>query len=136
MPVKVNPDGSINVIVESIPSPNSNVVSNYSEVVNVPSGSTTVLITYTVPVGKSAILQKCPVSGDNIGRYDLLINSVVQDTVRTNFGGDLTEMFDFTSGNDSGLTLNAGDTVSIQELHNRPYTGNFNARIQVLEILL
>lgn len=131
-----NTDGSINVVIENAPTSNSQVVSTYNEIVSVASGMTTTIVTYTVPVGKEAVLQRCPVSGDNIARYDLLINNVVQDTVRTMFGADLTQLFDFTSGNDSGLVLNAGDVVKIQVLHNRPSLGMFESRIQVLEITL
>lgn len=132
--LEVNPDGSINIIVEPVPSSNSLSVSTYNEVVAIPGGSTMSLVTYTVPVGKQAVLQKSAVSGANIGRYDLLINSIVQDTIRTMFGADLSGMFDFTSGNTSGLLLSAGDVVEVKVLNPRPYIGDFNARIQVVEI--
>lgn len=131
--LNINPDGSINVVIESA-SGAGTVVSKFNEVVAIPSGSTVQLVTYTVPAGKQAFLQRSAVSGENIGKYDLLINAVVEDTIRTMFGGDLTGMFDFTSGNDSGLLLNPGDIVKIQVLNPRPYIGTFNARIQVLEI--
>ncbi|CAM6004825.1 unnamed protein product [Sphagnum balticum] len=134
--MKVNADGSINVIVESQPSPNEKVVSTYNEITNIPSGSTTQIVSYTVPPSTQGVLQRCPVSGENVARYDLLINGVIVDTLRTMFGADLTQMFDFTSGNDSGYVLNAGDVVSIQVLHNRPYVASFEARIQVLQINL
>lgn len=128
----VNPDGSINVnVVTSIV---GEVVSKYNEIVAVPGGSTVSLVTYTVPAGKTAILQRSVVSGGNIGKYTLSINAVTEDTIRTMFGSDLTGMFDFTSGNDSGLLLNAGDIIEIRVLNPRPYVGDFNARIQVLEI--
>ncbi len=131
--IEPNPDGSLNVIIESQPSPNSTVVSTYNEITLVPSGATTTIVTYTVPAAMQAVLQRCPVSGENVAKYTLLINGATQDTLRTMFGGDLTQMFDFTSGNDSGLVLNAGDVVTIQVLHNRPYTASFEARIQVLQ---
>ena len=130
----VNPDGSINVIVEPVPSPNSTVISTYNEVVAVASGATVTIVSYTVPAGKQGILQRCPVSGENVARYDLLINSVKQDTLRTMFGGDLTQMFDFTSGNDSGYVLDAGDVISIQVYNARPLSATFEARIQLLLI--
>jgi len=134
--IEPNPDGSLNVVIESIPSPNANVKSTYNEVLAVPPGATTVIVSYTVPTMKQAVLQRAPFSGENVARFDLLINNVVQDTARLYFGGDYTGSFDFTSGNDSGLLLNAGDIVKIQVLHNRPDTGAFEARIQVLEISL
>lgn len=131
--LNINPDGSINVVVESAAAAGV-VVSKFNEVVAIASGATTQLVSYTVPAGKHAFLQRSAVSGENIGKYDLLINAVVQDTVRTMFGGDLTGMFDFTSGNDSGLLLNPGDIVKVQVFNPRPYIGTFNARIQVLEV--
>jgi len=134
--LNVNPDGSINVIVESIPSTNSTVVSTYNQVTSVAIGATVQIVSYTVPSGKQSVLQRCPVSGENVARYDLMIDSVTQDTVRTMFGGDLSQMFDFTSGNDSGLVLNAGQTVVIQVYNARPSIADFEARIQVLEIML
>lgn len=134
--IKVNSDGSINVIVEDRPSPNIVVVSTYNEIVAVPAGATSTIVTYTVPVGKQAILQRCPVSGDNVARYDLQINGASEDTLRTMFGGDLTGQFDFTSGNESGLVLNPGDIITVSVIHQRPFPGTFEARIQVVEFLM
>jgi hypothetical protein len=81
-----------------------------------------------------AVLQKAPFSGENVARYDLLINGTKQETARTMFGGDFTGEFNFTTGNTSGYLLNAGDVVSIQVFNNRPSTASFEARIQVLQI--
>lgn len=133
--IEPNPDGSLNVIITS-PSPtiNGGVTNTYNQVSSVVSGATTQLVTYTIPSGKKGILQRAAVSGENIARYDLLINGNPQDTTRTMFGGDLTQVFDFTTGNDSGLALNTGDVITVQVLHNRPSSGTFNARIQVLII--
>jgi hypothetical protein len=130
--IEPNPDGSINVVVESTPSSNQ-VVNTYSQLM-VAGGATMQLISYTVPNGDTGILQRGSVSGENIGRYDILINGVIQDTVRTMFGGDLTQMFDFTDGIGFGLPLNAGDIVAIQVNNPRSYSGNYNGRIQVMLI--
>ena len=129
-----NPDGSVNVVISNAPSSTSVVKNTYNEITLVPSGATMTVVSYTVPPVTQSVLQRIAFSGDNIARYDLLINGNTQDTARTMFGGDLTGMFDFTSGNDSGLLLNAGDTVIVEVLHNRPDVGTFEARIQVLEI--
>jgi hypothetical protein len=50
------------------------------------------------------------------------------------FGGDLTGEFNFTTGNDSGYLLSAGDVVSVQVYNSRPMAATFEARIQVLQI--
>ena len=130
--IEPNPDGSINVIVESGVTANP-VINTYNQV-SVASGATVQIVTYTVPGGKTAILQRGAVSGENIGRYDIFINGAIQDTVRTMFGGDLTQMFDFTDGIGFGLPLIAGDIVKIQVNNPRPYSANYNARIQILLI--
>lgn len=130
----VNPDGSINVVIESIPSANSSVVSTYNEIVALASNATSNIVSYTVPPSTQVVLQRIPFSGSNIGRYDLLINSVKQDTARTMFGGDLTGQFDFTSGNDSGLVLAAGTIIQVQVYNPRSFPGDYESRIQVLVI--
>jgi hypothetical protein len=133
-PLTVNADGSINVVVENAPSANTTVVNTYNEVVSLAAGATILIVTYTVPMGKESVFQRASFSGENIARYDLIINGVTQDTARTNFGGDLTGEFNFETGNDSGLVLASGDTISVQVYNVRPTSADFEARIQVLEI--
>jgi hypothetical protein len=130
----VNPDGSINVIVESTPSPNSTVVSTYDQLISLASGATSFIVSYTVPVSKQAVFQRAVFSGENVARYDLFINGVIQDTARTMFGGDLTGEFNFETGNDSGLIISTGNTIKIQVYNSRPSSASFEGRIQVLEI--
>lgn len=130
----VNPDGSINVVVESIPSSTNVVVNTYNELVSLASGSTSFIVTYTVPFGKEAVFQRASFSGENIARYDLLINGFIQDTARTAYAGDYTGEFNWTTGNDSGLVLVAGNTIKVQVYNFRPSAANFEGRIQVLEI--
>lgn len=130
----VNPDGSINVIVQAVPSPNSMVVSSYGELVSLAAGATAFVASYTVPTGMQAVFQRAAFSGENIARYDLFLNGVIQDTARTNYSGDYTGQFDFTTGNDSGLILSAGQTIKVQVYNFRPSMATFEGRIQVLVI--
>jgi hypothetical protein len=130
----VNSDGSINVNVIETPISGQTVISVYNQVLNIASGIETTLINYTVPPGYTAVLERISVSGENIARYDVLYNSNPFDTRRTMFGGNLTTDFDYTTGTSNGFVLNAGDTLIVQVLHERPYTGTFNARLQVLQI--
>ena len=130
----VNPDGSINVIVESAPSTTSTVVNTYNEVINLAAGSTTFIVSYTVPIGTEAVFQRAAFSGENVARYDLFINSAIQDTARTMFGGDLTGEFNFETGNDNGLVLAAGSLIQVQVYNSRPTVASFEGRIQVLVI--
>lgn len=133
-PLIVNADGSINVIVESAPSTTSTVVNTYNQLNNLASGSTSVIATYTVPADTQSVFQKASFSGENIARYDLLINGSSQDTSRTFYGADFTGEFNWTTGNDSGFILTAGQTVAVQVYNFRPSMATFEARIQVLEI--
>lgn len=130
--IEPNADGSINVNV--LPSSNAKVISQFGEALAVASGALTVLLTYTMPPTKSGYLERINVSGENIAKYDVYLNGSKIDTRRTYFGASLNEFFDFLSSSGDGLPLISGDIVSVKVLHNRPLTGDFEARAQVLEI--
>lgn len=136
VPLIVNPDGSINVVSDPTPSTIGSVKNTYNEILAVVSGSQEIIVSYTVPANVESVLQKVAFSGENIARYDVFINGLAQDTARTMFGSDLTGKFDFTTGDTSGLLLVTGDTVQVEVIHSRPYTADFEARIQVLEITI
>lgn len=132
--IEPNVDGSLNVnIVNEIPT-NQRLVLTYNEDTTVVGGVSATLVSYTVPVSKKALLVQADVSGENIAQYTLLINSVIYLVKRTYFGGDLNTEFKMGTEGATGYLLNAGDTVSIQVLHNRPATGSFEGTIQVIEI--
>lgn len=132
----INPDGSINVnVVTSFVSLTNVVLNNYGEANSVVSGATTQIASYTVPIDKISIIQKIEVSGENIAKYQVLVNGVAIGTMRTYFGGALNATVDYLTGQDNGLVLLVGDTVSVNVLHNRPNLANFEARIQVLQII-
>ena len=134
--LKVNPDGSINVnITPSVGG--TNVVKNKFNSINaVMANMATTLVTYTVPTGKTSIVQRAAVSGENIAKYTLLINGNPQATLRTYFGGELNGYFEFTTGQDNGLVVTAGDVISIEVIHGRPQLANFEGRIQIYEVAL
>lgn len=132
--LEVNPDGSINVHILDTPATGQTVISKYNEVFNVASGVTTTIVTYTVPALKTAVLERIDTSGENVGRYDITLNGSPFDTQRSYFGSEFNTLFEYTTGSAQGLVLNAGDVIAVTILHNRPFVGNFTARIQVLEI--
>lgn len=109
-----------------------NTVSIYNEITNIASGASTVIVSYTVPVGSTATLEKIVLSGENIAAYTLTINTNVIDKRRTYFGGALNTDFDLLSLG-KGQQLVAGDVVSVTVLHTRPFVGSFNGRIQVTQ---
>lgn len=131
--LKVNPDGSINAVIGGTGG-TQNPVSTFNSVTSVASSVSTTIVTYTVPALKTANLQRLEVSGTNIAQYDVLINNVLQARRRTYFGSSLNETFDFTAEIDLGFKLNSGDIVKINVIHQRPDLGDFEGRVQVVEI--
>lgn len=129
--LSVNTDGSINVKVSDTL---GTLISSFSEITSVASSTTTDINSYTVPIGKTGFLQKVYLSGTNIAEYEILINGIVQEKTRTWFGNSLNEELDFSDYSKNGIPLIAGDIVKARVTHNRPSVGDFNARIQVVEI--
>lgn len=130
----VNPGGSINVNIVEAPVSGQTVKSFYGSN-TVASAATVTLVSYTVPVGYTAVLERANASGGNVAQYTILINNVTFDLRRTMFGGDLTTDFDYTTGTSNGYVLNSGDNIIIQVTNPRPMAAPFNARLQVLEIV-
>jgi hypothetical protein len=133
--IEPNTDGSLNVNIVSVPVAGNTVKNIYNEANSVVSGATTTLVQYTVPGGLTgSILQRISVSGENIAKFTVFWNGVQIDTRRTFFGSSLSEYFEFVTGSSDGFTLAPADVLLVQVLHNRPYVGDFEGRIQVLEI--
>lgn len=127
----VNSDGSINV---DLVNPSLGAYKNiFNEIVAVASGATTSLVTYTVPVGKTAILDRICVSGDNIAKYEVFINAVKVDVARSYFGASLNLQLNYESRN-SAYALVSSDVLTVFVTHNRPTVGDFEGRLQITEI--
>lgn len=123
----INPDGSINVnITQSNPGVLKNV---YNEVSAVAASTLTTITTYTVPLGKTGLLVLVESSGTNIAEFSVEINSTVQAKRRTYYGSNLDTVFEFNN-----LPLAAGDIILARVKHFRPDFGDFNSRIQVIEV--
>lgn len=133
--LEINPDGSINVNVISALT-NNKIKNTYGEASAVPPSVETTIVTYMVPMLLSnALLQRVSVSGTNVGRYRVFLNGVVIDTRRTYYGGNFSEYFEFAMGSADGTVLQPGDVVTVKILHDRVYVGDFQGRIQALEIV-
>lgn len=133
--LEVNPDGSINVNIISATS-NSLIKNTYGTASAVPSGIETTIVSYMVPlILTSALLQRISVSGENVGRYRIYLNGTPIDTRRTYYGGSFNECFEFSTGTGDGYKLIPGDIIAVKILHDRIYVGNFESRIQALEIV-
>lgn len=130
--LEVNPDGSLNVNI--VPSNTDTLITTtYNEVASIPGSNLTLIHSYTAPASKLSFLHKIFVSGSNIAKYIIKRNGSVIDQARTYFGGSLNHKFNF-SDSSRGLLLNVGDVVTVQVEHFRPEVGDFNARIQALEL--
>lgn len=129
--LKVNADGSINAVIESGGGGTTFITKNtYDEVLVVP-GIQTEIVAYTVPSGKTAILEIIAGSGQQVGRFDVFVNQVVMDTAR-NFYGNFNIKFNFRSSG-SGLSLVAGDVVTLKATQSIEDPSLFSGRIQVAE---
>lgn len=126
----INPDGSINtredLALDEIP------INAYDESPAVPTGAETPVLTYVVPSGKIGFLYRVEASGENVARYKIQVNGDSIATRRTHHGSGLTTEFDFTTPNKRGTLLQAGDIVQVLALHNRPESGDFEARLQLV----
>ena len=129
--LKVNADGSINAnLVSGIVGINKNI---FNEQLAVASGSTVNLVAYTVPVGKTAILERVFVSGQNIAKYEVYINAQKIDVARTYFGSALNATMEYISTGD-GYTVSATDVITITVTNDRLSSADFEGRIQLIEV--
>lgn len=126
----INSDGSINV---NLTPPASNLESTYNEIAAVVASTPTLLVSYTAPMGRVSYLYRVFVSGSNIATYKVKLNGTVIETIRTYFGGALNAVADFSEAA-KGMPLAVGDVVNVEVEHQRPFVGDFNGRIQSIEV--
>lgn len=123
----VNPDGSINVVIP--PGAGGIPVNEFAEVASVLANVLTDILTYTVPAPYGGSLFRIEVGGNNVATYEVHINATVEARKRTWFSGPLTDVIEFSSGA-SGFQLFTGDIIKVKVIHDRPYVGDFEARLQ------
>lgn len=127
----VDVDGALKVSGSFVPAaPSGVVLSLFAETLGVGSLTTATLLSYTVPALKVLYLTRIDVSGNNIAKYDVLLDAVVAARKRTWMGSPLNESFDFNESLARGVKLLAGQTLEVKVLHERPYVGDFEARLQ------
>jgi len=132
--LKVESNGSINVNIIEAALSVEEITNTYAETTSVASGVETTLETFTA--SSSSIrysIQRVEFSGEQIALYKVYINSDPIASKRTHHGSGLSGEFEFFGGSQEGLFINTSDVVSIKVLHNRPGTGDFEARIQMFE---
>lgn len=131
--LKIGSDGQIYV---DILSTSSDVISvnPFNEISAVATNVETTITTHTAAVGKTSRLQRIVFSGSNIAEYKVKVNGNTIDKKRTYFSGGLDGEFNFMGNDIPGLELSEGDVVTITVKHKRPVVGDFDSRIQVMEI--
>lgn len=128
----VNSDGSLNVVVES--GVTGTVISYFNQISSVATG-TVLLLTYTIPIGVTGFLLQLDVSGTNIATYDLLINNIQYSRKRTNYGTNLETTFKFGDTTTNSPSFAAGTIITINVTNPQSYPGDFEARIQLIEVV-
>lgn len=109
------------------------VVSEYADVSAVPAGVTTEILSYLVADPLKHLLN-VEFGGTNIARYYLQIDGVNKAQYVTYFSGPLDGTWDFR-GLVGGLSLLTGSTVRVIVSHERPFSGDFYARLNLLQIV-
>lgn len=134
----INPDGSINVSGTTTLSGAVNLamqpLQNYYGESTIASGATSTILTYTVPVGKTAYLQSVSVSGETIATYSLFKGLVKFAVKRTAYGPGYDAEFDFTPSGAAGLVFTAGQQILVTVTNNGPDPGLFNSNVKVIEV--
>lgn len=123
----INPDGSINVVIP--PGAGGIPVNEFSQISSVPAAALTTILTYMVSPPYTGTLFRVEVGGNNVATYEIYINGSIEARLRTWFSTSLTQVFEFSSGA-SGFKLTTGDIVEVKVIHNRPFVGDFEARLQ------
>jgi hypothetical protein len=99
-------------------------VNEFNEITNVASGSTLVVVQYTVPPTKTFFLTQVEFSGENIATYEVYINNIRKGKKDTYFSGALYDDFFFNN-----LEVAAGIKIELRVTHDRPDTADFAGRI-------
>lgn len=132
--VKVNPDGSFNVVVQNSGG-GSSATNLYAEANAVAAGVDTVIQSYVVPVGDTAVLERITVSGDYVASFWVTVDGQTVDKLRTYYGAPgFNAVFEFSSNNGKGFGLTQTQTVEVHVIHQRPNVADFNCRIQLVEM--
>lgn len=129
------PAGSGGIPVEVTTSGSTGIVlSLFNETLAVASGATENILTQTVPIGKKDFLLSLEVSGTNIATYDIMVNNTQYARIRTYFGGPFNGLISFGDGSPNSPQLMAGDIIEINVTNFRPESGDFECRLQYLEV--
>ena len=99
---------------------------------SVPTGAEVIVAQYAVPIGQVVFLVRIEFAGSNIGKYNLYFDSNIEQTTWTWFNGPMFGAWDFSIPEMGGVPVPGGTVIKVKASHNRPYVGEFSARIQGL----
>lgn len=120
----VGTNGGLNV---NILNSSAIVVTNqYNEANSVPANSLTNILTYTPSVNGK--IKQVNVAGNNKAIYTIEVASSVVDKAYTWY---TSYNHEFDCG--EGLAVIAGQQILVRVIHDRPFLGDFNARLQFVE---
>jgi len=114
-----------------IPDPSS---SYYNAVSSVAASVLTNVLTYTVPTSTNWHLTRVEFGGLNIARYWLYFDTSEVAQHVTWFNGGMTGLWDFSSTIGGGLQVATGTVIRVKVEHGRPFTADFFARINFIQI--
>lgn len=131
----VNSDGSINVNLEnSGPTPTVNSINSFNEITNVPSGIETIVGTYTVTTS-NCYLQYIEIFGTNKAQYMIYLNGIIINKLYSSFTSyGVSSTYKNEDALHPGLLFINGDILTITTIHSRPDLGDFNVRVQAIEL--
>lgn len=127
------PAGGGGVPVSAVVSAVGTVESYFDTALSVATNATVTVLSYTVSTTNSYML-KVDVSGTNIATYDITVNGSQFARKRTYWSGQFSETFNVGSGLQDAYKLSIGDIVHINVTNFRPTAGDFEARLQVIEV--
>lgn len=122
--------GTVDTVIGSL----GTVKSLFAESLALASNASVDIITYTVPPATTAYLILGEVSGTNIATFDVKLNGTIIARTRTYFGGDFAKAITFGKSGADGLPIVAGDVIKITVTNFRPVVGDFEARLQYVEV--
>lgn len=124
----VNPDGSINVNIEtSISTPG--LLLYHNDITSVASTIETTIITVTAP-SNGLRIEKIDVSGDNVALYRVYVNGVEIYTKRS-WWCDFNVGFNFENFS-NGYLLTSGQVLTVTCYHTSHFLGDFEATVLAL----
>lgn len=129
--VRPDPDGDAFPVTFAA-SPYS-TLNRFNSVSAVTAGVETDVTSYTVPVAKTAYLQRVHCGGENLATFRIMVNSTLVAMQRTWWATGLSTVFFFSGESNLGLRLNAGDVLRVTVEHSRPSVSDFESQATILE---